>query len=72
MTPNMPYADVLFTASLIGQNAQIDDADHTLLPSMHHFTYDADFYVDDPSVTSGLEFDVALWMDNNGGMTFGT
>lgn len=72
VTPNMPYADVLNTVSLIGQNAANTDADHTLLPSMHHFTYDADFYVDDPSVTSGLEFDISLWMDSNGGMTFGT
>ena len=68
----MPWADVLFTVALIGHNASNPDADHTLLPSMHHLTYDADVYVDDPSVTSGLEFDVSLWMEGIAGMTFGT
>ncbi|HET7348237.1 MAG TPA: hypothetical protein VFJ10_12970 [Acidobacteriaceae bacterium] len=72
MTPKMPWADVLYTVSLVGHNAANADADHSLLPSMHHLTYDADFYVVDPSVTSGLEFDVSIWMDKIAGMTFGT
>ena len=39
---------------------------------MHHFTYDADFYVPDPSAANALEFDISLWMDGIAGMTFGT
>jgi hypothetical protein len=73
MTANQSGADVLFTAGLIGNgSAQNPDADHQLLPSLHNFTYDTDFYVADPSVTRALEFDISLWMDGTAGMTFGT
>lgn len=69
----MPYADVLFTAALIGQNApQRPDGNHKLLPTLHNFTYDADFYVSDKAVTQALEFDISLWMSGSVGMTFGT
>ena len=68
-----PYGDVLFTAALIGQSApQIQDADHTLLPTLHNFTYDADFYVSNPAITQALEFDISFWMGGTAGMTFGT
>jgi hypothetical protein len=68
-----PYGDVLFTAALIGQGApQLRDADHTLLPTLHDFTYDTDFYVTDVTITQALEFDISLWLGNTGGMTFGT
>lgn len=69
----MPEADVLFTTTLVGEDSPYaSDADHSLLPTMHHFTYDADFYVTDPSVVNALEFDISLWMDGIAGMTFGT
>jgi hypothetical protein len=69
----MPYGDVLFTAALIGQSApQIQDADHTLLPTLHNFTYDADFYMTNPAITQALEFDISVWMGDIAGMTFGT
>lgn len=72
LDPKIPYADVLFTAGLIGQNSpQLPDTDHSLVPTLHHFIYDADFYVADPKVTQSLEFDISLWMSGSAGMTFG-
>jgi hypothetical protein len=65
------YADALFSAQLIGQNSpQIPDAKHTLLPSIHNFTYDADFYVVRSTITQELEFDVSMYM-NGAGMIWG-
>lgn len=63
-----PYSDVLFTNALIGQNSSqgIPDSDHTLLPTIHNFTYDADFYVTNASVTQVLEFDISMYMDGMG------
>lgn len=73
LNPKMPEADVLFTTNLIGENSpDKPDTDHTLLPAMHHFTYDADFYLPNPSIANALEFDISLWMDGIAGMTFGT
>lgn len=73
LNPKMPGADVLFTAGVVGtMSPQIPDANHKLLPTLHHFTYDADFYVTDPSTTSALEFDISLFMGGITGMTFGT
>jgi hypothetical protein len=72
LDPNVPYADALFTAGLIGQNSpQSPDADHVLLPTLHNFIYDAWFYVVTPEVTQSLEFDISLWMSGVTGMTFG-
>ncbi|MGA8528308.1 MAG: hypothetical protein WB622_01245 [Acidobacteriaceae bacterium] len=73
VSPKMPYADVLFSAQLIGEGApQHPDADHKLLPSIHELTYDTDFYVNDPEVTQSLEFDLSLWMSGVTGEIFGT
>jgi hypothetical protein len=73
VSPKRPGADVLFTAGVVGTTSpQIPDYSHTLLPTLHHFTYDADFYVTDSSTTSALEFDISLFMEGITGMTFGT
>lgn len=73
LTPNVSGADVLFTAGVIGENAPSQpDSDHQLLPTLHNFTYNADFYVTDASVTQALEFDISQWMSGGPGMTFGT
>ena len=67
-----PYGDALFSAQLIGQNApQFLDADHTLLPTLHSFTYNTDLYVTDIAITQTLEFDISLYM-NGVGMIWGT
>ncbi len=66
------YGDALFSAQLMGTNApDLKDSDHTLLPTLHHFTYDVDFYVTDAAITQVLEFDISMYM-NGVGMIFGT
>ncbi|MGA8161061.1 MAG: hypothetical protein WCB76_09660 [Acidobacteriaceae bacterium] len=73
VSPKMPWADVLFSAQLIGEDApQRPDSSHKLLPSIHQLTYDTDFYVNDPQVTQALEFDLSLWMSGVTGEIFGT
>lgn len=61
----IPYSDVLFSIPLIGQFSTqgLPDKDHSLVPSIHNFIYDADFYVTDLSVTQVLEFDVSMYMN---------
>ena len=63
-----PYADVLWSLPVLGQNSKQDilDSSHTLLPSLHNFTYDAYFYVTDAPVTQVLEFDINMYMDGVG------
>jgi LysM repeat protein len=41
-----PYSDVLWSIPLIGQGSTqgLPDSGHTLLPTLHNFTYDAYFY----------------------------
>ena len=67
-----PYADVLWSNPVIGQNTTqgIPDTAHTLLPNLHYFTYDAYFFVTNVSVTQVLEFDISMYM-NGVGMIWG-
>lgn len=67
-----PYADVLWTNPVIGQNStqNLPDNNHTLLPTVHYFTYDASFYVTNVNITQVLEFDVNMYM-NGAGMIWG-
>jgi len=68
-----PWGDVLFSLPLIGQYSTqgLPDTAHTLLPTLHNFTYDADFFVSNASITQVLEFDVSMYM-NGVGMIWGT
>ena len=68
-----PWGDVLFSIPLIGQYSTqgLPDTSHTLIPSLHNFTYDSYFYVTNASVTQVLEFDVSMYM-NGVGMIWGT
>jgi hypothetical protein len=63
-----PYSDVLWTLPVLGQNStqDIPDTGHTLLPTLHNFTYDAYFYATDVPVTQVLEFDINMYMDGVG------
>ena len=68
-----PYSDVLWSNPVIGQYStqNLPDTGHTLLPTLHNFTYDADFYVTNTSVTQVLEFDISMYL-NGVGMIWGT
>ena len=68
-----PWGDALFSLPLIGQDSaqNLPDINHTLLPTLHNFTYDAYFYVTNASVTQVLEFDINMYM-NGVGMIWGT
>jgi hypothetical protein len=68
-----PYSDVLWSIPLIGQfsTQNLPDSDHTLLPTLHNFTYDAYFYGPSLGLTQVLEFDINMYM-NGAGMTWGT
>lgn len=68
-----PYGVVLWVNPVIGQfsTQELPDDNHTLIPSLHNFTYDTDLYVTNVAVTQVLEFDVSMYMDGVG-MFFGT
>ena len=67
-----PWGDALFSLPLIGHGSSqnLPDTGHTLLPALHNFTYDADFYVTNASITQVLEFDINMYM-NGAGMIWG-
>jgi len=54
------WADVLWNNHIIGNFSSqgILDSAHTLVPSLHNFTYDVYFWVKDASVSQALEFDI--------------
>jgi hypothetical protein len=64
----IPYADVLWSNPLIGQGSTqgLPDAGHTLLPTLHDFTYDAYFYPTNLGVTQVLEFDISMYFNGLG------
>ena len=68
-----PYSATLLSNPVIGQNstAGLPDNNHTLLPTIHNLTYDADVYVTNAAITQALEFDVNMYM-NGAGMEWGT
>ena len=68
-----PWGDVLFSLPVIGQfsSQNLPDTNRALIPTLHNFTYDADFYVTNSSVTQALEFDINMYL-NSVGMLWGT
>ena len=68
-----PYAVVLWVNPVIGSYSTqaLPDTAHTLVPSLHNFTYDTDVYITDLAVTAVLEFDVSMYTGGTG-MFFGT
>lgn len=60
-----PYSDVLWSNPLIGARSTqgLPDSGHTLLPTIHNFTYDAYFYPTNLGVTQVLEFDISMYLD---------
>jgi hypothetical protein len=68
-----PYADVLWNNHLIGDGTSqnLPDSDHTLVPTLHNFTYDTYFYGTDLTLAENIEFDIAQFF-NDMGFMFGT
>lgn len=64
----VPYSDVLWSNPLIGQNSTqgLPDSSHTLLPTLHNFTYDAYFFPTNLGVTQVLEFDINMYLNGLG------
>jgi hypothetical protein len=60
-----PYSDVLWTNALIGDMSTqgLKDASHTLIPTLHNFTYDAYFYSSDVETSQALEMDVSQYFN---------
>jgi hypothetical protein len=67
-----PYSDVLWSNPVIGQFSTqgLPDSNHTLLPTLHNFTYDVYFYGSNLSLSQVLEFDISMYM-NGVGMIWG-
>jgi hypothetical protein len=63
-----PYADVLWSNPLIGEGSTqgLPDSGHTLLPTLHNFTYDAYFYPTNLGVTQVVEMDISMYFDGLG------
>ena len=68
-----PYSDVLYFNQLIGDYSSqgMLDLNRTQVPSLHEFTYDADFYMTDGPHTQAMEFDIN-WFMHSVGITWGT
>src|SRR5581483_7319161 len=56
----MVFSDVLWNNHLIGDFSSqgLPDTNHTLVPSLHKFTYDVWFYVGNAEISQALEFDI--------------
>jgi Putative Ig domain len=66
---NVPFSDALWNNHLIGANSSqgMPDANQTVVPSLHDFTYDVYFYGDNLGLSQALEFDINQFF---GGMGF--
>jgi hypothetical protein len=65
---NMDYSDVLWNNHLIGDFSSqgLPDTNHTLVPTLHNFTYDVYFYGSNLGASQALEFDINQFFNNNG------
>ena len=56
----LPYTDVLWNNHLIGDFSSqgLPDYNHSLIPTLHNFTYDVWFYLSDNTTPQALEFDI--------------
>src|SRR6266702_1558240 len=63
------WGDVLWNNHIIGyfSSQGLLDSAHTLVPTLHNFTYDVYFWVKDASVSQALEFDINQF---TGGLSF--
>lgn len=66
---NVKWGDVLWNNHLVGSFSSqgLPDYNHTLVPTIHNFTYDVYFWVKDASVSQAMEFDINQF---TGGLSF--
>ncbi len=64
----MDYSDVLWNNHLIGDLSSqgLPDTNHTLVPTLHNFTYDVWFYSSNIGSSEALEFDINQFFDGMG------
>ncbi|HTM39134.1 MAG TPA: hypothetical protein VL156_20475 [Terriglobales bacterium] len=57
---SVQWGDVLWNNHIVGSFSSqgLPDYKHTLVPTLHNFTYDVYFWVKDASVSQALEFDI--------------
>lgn len=62
------YGDALFNNHLIGpfSSQGMPDNNHTIVPTLHNFTYDLYFYTSGLSSSQALEFDINQFFNNQG------
>jgi hypothetical protein len=62
---SVQWADAFWNNHLMGDQStqNLFDKDHTLIPSLHQFTYDLYFWVDDVSKSQAMEFDINQFVD---------
>jgi hypothetical protein len=68
LSGNEAYGDALFNNHLIGVDSSqgLPDTNHTLIPTLHNFTYDVYFYMDDLGASQAVEFDINQFFNNQG------
>ncbi len=64
----VPYSDVLWSNPVIGQGSSqgLPDNNHTLVPNLRNFIYDAWFFSDNLPASQVLEFDVSQYFSGLG------
>ncbi len=62
------WGDVLWNNHLLGDFSSqgLPDFNKTLIPSLHHFTYDVYFWVGNAAVSQGMEFDINQFFGGHG------
>ncbi|HZQ22298.1 MAG TPA: hypothetical protein VFA89_05810 [Terriglobales bacterium] len=62
------YGDALWNNHLIGDFSSqgLPDSNHTLVPTLHNFTYDVEFYGSNLELSQALEFDINQFVNNQG------
>jgi|SRR5579863_1177015 len=63
-----PYSDALWNNHLIGPGSSqgMPDANRSVVPALHDFTYDVYFYGDNLALAQALEFDINQFFGNMG------
>jgi hypothetical protein len=63
-----PYSDALFNNHLIGDLSSqgMPDHDHTLVPTLHNFSYDVWFFGSNLGLSQALEFDLNQFFEGMG------